>query len=91
MTRLDESLVAYGERASRLRQMLKASDKPYLVQWFRKGLRDKVIRRILASHKTGDVEVTIQELNEQILNICEHEGSTSDSSSESEASSSSDN
>ena len=58
-----ESLAAYGERAFRLSQMLQASDEPYLVQRFRKGLRDKAIRRLLAKHRLGDKEVTIQDLN----------------------------
>ena len=85
-----ESLAAYGERAFRLRQMLEASDEPYLVQRFRKGLRDKAIRRLLASHKSGDKEVTIQDLNAQIINICEDDReSSSDSSSDSESSASS--
>ena len=64
-----ESLAAYGELAFRLRQMLEASDEPYHVQCFRKGLRDNAIRRLLVSHKSGDKEVTIQDLNAQIINI----------------------
>ena len=86
----DESLTAYGERAFRLRQMLDASDEPYLVQRFRKGIRDKAIRRLLASHKSGDKEVTIQELNTQIINICDDDRDSSSSESESESAASSD-
>lgn len=66
-----ESLMAYGERAFRLRQMLEPSNEPYLVQRFRKELCDKSIRRSLASHKSGDKQVTIQDLKAQIISICE--------------------
>ena len=76
----DESLTAYGVRAFRLHQMLDASDEPCLVQRFRKGLRDKAIRRLLASHKSGDKEMTIQELNAQIINICDDDRDSSSAS-----------
>ena len=70
--------------------MLEASDKPYLVQRFRKGLRDKAIRRLLVSHKSGDKEVTIQDFKAQIINICEDDRDlSSDSSSDAESSASS--
>ena len=73
----DESLMAYGERAFWLWQMLDASDEPYLLQRFRKGLCDKAIQRLLASHKSGDKEVTNQELKAQIINICDDDQDSS--------------
>ena len=86
-----ESLMAYGERAFRLRQMLEPSDEPYLVQRFRKGLCDKSIWRLLASHKSGGKQVTIQDLNAQIISICEDDqDSSSDSDEEPNSAASSD-
>ena len=78
------SLAAFEEWSFRLRQMLAASDEPYLVRRYRMGLRDKAIRRLLESHKSGNKEVAIQDLNAQIIDIYkDNRDSSSDSSSDS--------
>ena len=73
----EESLKQYGERALRLRQRLEETDEPFLVQRFRKGLRSKAERRLLASRVIGEEKVTMQELNQQILSICEDDDDSS--------------
>ena len=73
----EESLKQYGERALRLRQRLEETDEPFLVQRFRKGLRSKAERRLLASRVTGEEKVTMQQLNQQILSICEDDDDSS--------------
>ena len=50
---------------------MEETDEPFLVQRFRKGLRSKAEWRLLASRTTGDEKVTMQQLNAQILSICE--------------------
>ena len=65
----EESLKQYAERALRHRQRLEETDEPFLVQCFRKGLRSKAERRLLASRTTGEEKVTMQQLNAQILSI----------------------
>ena len=82
-----ESLKQYEERALRLRQRLEETDDPFLVQRFRKGLRKKAERRLLASRTVGDKMVTMQKLNAQILSICKDDkDSSNESEPESEAS-----
>ena len=65
----EESLEQYGEHALPLRQRLEETEEVFLIQRFRKGLRSKAERGLLASHVTGKEKVTMQQQNQQIIGI----------------------